>query len=75
MIILQILLLIGLFLLIRSMLALKWNEYLADMALIDYDTYFPIYKQWDIIVAITNPKHYDKWTSKQWINYLFLDKR
>lgn len=70
MVIVNILLIILFVFLIRSILALRWNDSLADEAINKGSlSFIETYLEWSVESAIFNPLHFDKWTSNQWLRY------
>jgi hypothetical protein len=57
----------------RCIAALVWNDELCDIALSKHSR-STWYTEWNIIDAIFNPRHYLKWTTKQWAEYLIKEE-
>jgi len=53
---------------IRTHIANVWNNEMCDIALQEKGPSI-WYQNWDIIDAILNPRHFNKWTTAQWVAY------
>lgn len=63
------------FMLFRCHCAGKWINDLYEIAIREKGR-SEWYLTWDVDKAIRSPKHWNKWTSPQWLDYLKkLDKR